>query len=744
MAGNQTSFDADVESHLEAPMRCMGLYVAAASLICTAAIAADTAHGFWRKRYWFPSRYFALNATSLTLLAVAVKLPMDLTTRMYAVTDRLAKVSSLVFISTAMANFLPSLGSMSDNDVLMNVTALSILIVTVTVNVTIQVIQIHAYINARVAFPEEILAIGCMLLMLVMFASTALMIPSTKTYLEKKYHDMHKTATNEEMLDTGRSCNMKLRGLIKKYWVMAETSSPQFVIARSVTCTTSGVVSLIIAAVLLEVEIRMAMRVDIFNQSVSSYDWSTKWVLISQTIGVLLGTVAPPSRWFVAINCRSRNEGYSKTSIRDAFFTVEGYWTQKMVEWRQSSLSVRIRHRTSRKLMHHLRGIFLKLCIFLQHAVVLSSKLLLFVSVCVTIPVVSCIGYVGKLKRRKGISSEYSTADPDSDIGRYVLLLEGEVKLSTKSLDNILNEVDSVIRKGKKRKPTNLSILVNRSCNWNGVTEFDSRRIPRLHSQEVVPYCWSLPIVTLTSIALALPNVEKRKSEQLMKSVTEGISYVKLIDETLDKKGCLENIRTAADVVWVRVEMYHKWQDRDLRETSLTGENADEILRQLCDRAEKTVVEFLREERDCLMKNPLNWPAHVIAANSMYRIGRTMLLSQGGKSDETDDRVFEHLSVTIADVLAACLTNLGRVITIKCHRNAIEEREESVRNAALLLGETEEIIAHLHQRELPFSDADQTASIEEWRAIIEQGNKVNIETGASEYREEIVDIKVEV
>ncbi|KAK4384415.1 hypothetical protein Sango_3063200 [Sesamum angolense] len=138
-----TNGTTDVERQLEAPMPWIGMYVAGASLVCTLAMAADAFHGFWSKKYWFPSKYFALNATSLTLLAVAMKLPVDLTTRMYAVTDRLAKVSSLVFLSTAMANFLTSLGSMGDKDVLMNVTALGILVITVTANVCIQVIQVH-------------------------------------------------------------------------------------------------------------------------------------------------------------------------------------------------------------------------------------------------------------------------------------------------------------------------------------------------------------------------------------------------------------------------------------------------------------------------------------------------------------------------------------------------------------------------------------------------------------------------
>ncbi|KAI3454476.1 hypothetical protein Pfo_011139 [Paulownia fortunei] len=706
------------------------MYVAAASLICTLAMAADALHGFWSKKYWFPSKYFSLDATSLTLLAVAMKLPVDLTTRMYAVTDRLAKVSSLVFMSTAMANFLTSLGSMNNKDVLMNITALGILVITVAANVGIQVFQMHSYLNGRLVFAEEILAIGSMLLLLVMFSSSALMIPSTKQYLEKKYQEMHKSALNEEQADMGRVTTDKLRVLIKKYWVMAETSSPQFVIARSVTCTTSGVVSLLTAFILLQAEIRMAMEYRILHQSNSSYGWSTKWVLLTQTIGVIVGIIAPASRWFIAINFRSSNEG--SKSIKSAF-TVEVYWTQKMVEWRQSSLSLQIRHLKSRKVLHDLRGLVLKFCISVQYLIVLASKLVLLISVCITSPIISCLNYVRKLKRQKRISHSVSsrdhevsksTANPELDIRHYVMLLEGEVELPTETLGNICKEVDKVIQKGKMQKPKNLLKLLYKSSNFNGVIEFDGHQVPSLHSQDL-PFCWSLTVVTLTSIALALPNVEKHKSNRLLNSVTEGLCFVKLIDKNLDRKGGLANVRTAANVVWVGVELYHKWQDKDLHETSLKGKNAEEILQQLCIKAEKTVLEFKRDARDCLMRNPLNWPAKVIAANSMYRMSRTILLTHGDKSDKTDEELFEHLSIMIADILAACLTNLAHVITMKCHRNAIEGREKSVRKAAFLLGQTEEIIALLQQRELPFLAPDQAANIEEWRASIKQENKNN-------------------
>lgn len=740
-----------IERLLEAPMPWIGVYVAAASLICTLAMAADALRGFWTKTLWFPSNYFSLNATSLTLIAVAMKLPVDLTTRMYTVTDRLAKVSSLVFMSTAMANFLTSLGSMGDRDVLMNVTALGILVTTVLANVCIQIIQMHSYLKGRLVFLEELIAIFSMLILLVMFTSSAVMIPSTKRYLETKYQEMHKSALIEEQVDVGGVIitTDKLRVLIKKYWVMAETSSPQFVIARSVTCTTSGALSLLTALVLAEAEIRMAMSQDrILHKTESSYGWSTKWVLLAQNIGVIVGTIAPASRWFIAINYRSLCEGGK--NIKSAV-TVEEYWTQKMVEWRQGSLTLEIRHLRSRKVVHDLRGLFLKLCIFVQYLIVLCSKLVLLVSICVASPIILLHNYVRRLKRQARVSHSFSSQDQESyantemDLQHYVMLLEGEVELSAETLENICKAVDAVIHKGKMKKPKNLLALLHKSCNFKGVTEFDSFQVPSLHSQDL-PYCWSLPVATLACIALAIPNTETEKSRCLLTSVTEGLRYVKLIDKTADKKGGLANIRTAADVFWVKVELYHKWLDKDLHETSLKGKTAEVILYELCDKAEETILEFKRDAKSCLMRNPLNWPAKVIAANSMYRVCKTILVNH---KDKTDEELFEHLSIMIADILAACLTNLAHVITIKCRRNAIEEREKSVRKAALLLGETEDIIALLQQRDWPILAPDQAANIEEWRALIKLENKNNqdsfpkMERDVSKPGEECITIKVD-
>ncbi|KAL6561224.1 hypothetical protein OROMI_016825 [Orobanche minor] len=724
-----------IERLLESPMPWIGVYVAAASLLCTAAMVADASHAFLKRKSWFPSKYFSLNATSLTLLEIAMKLPMDLTTSMYTITDRVAKISTLVFMSTAISNFMTSIGSMNDAELLSNVVALAILVVAVTGNVFLQVIELRSYLNGRLAFPEEMLAIGIMLLLLVMCISSSIMIPSAKKYMESRYHEMNRCAFHQDRVDAvgGRTINPeKLEIVIKKYWVMAETSSPQFVIARSVTCIMSDVLSLLVALVLVEAEVRMAKSTTVeflFRRKIgSSYGRSTKWVLLTQTFGVIVGSIAPAFRWYNAVKTRALN-GTRGKSFRNAVM-VEDYWIQKLVDWSESSLSVHIRDLRTKKLVHHLRGMFLKFFIYLQCLIVRASKLVLLISIYITSPIIRFLEDVKIRLKRQTVHESHpvSGSNRELDLNNYVMLLHGEEDLLIETIENIGKEVDKVINKGKMRKPMGLLRLVRISRrDLEGVVEFDSPRVGNLIEDDdnPPPYCWSLPVVTLACIALALPDVEEDKSRLLLSSVDEGLRYVKIIDKILDKKESLANIRMAADVLWVDVEVYHKWQDRDLRKKSSELESSEEILQELCDRAKKMVVELDRGSRNCVMRNPLNWPAKVIAANSMYRVSATILQNHGGECGKTNGELFEQISVMIADILTACLANLGHVITKKCQCNVIEERERSVREAALLLGETEDVLAFLMQRELPVVMPGRAVRIEEWRALMKQDQDGN-------------------
>ncbi|CAI9753949.1 unnamed protein product [Fraxinus pennsylvanica] len=551
-------------------------------------------------------------------------------------------------------------------------------------------------------YAEEIIASFSILLLLVMLSASAIMVPTAKRHLEMKYQEMLKRASEEELeqsVEFEKITTDKLRAMIRKYWVMAETSSPQFVIARSVTCSTSGVICLLIAFILAEAQARMAIKGRTFSETASNYGSSTSWILLAQSAGVIVGTIAPAFRWLTAVNFAYSEKG--QLSFKNAFI-IETYWTQMLVDWKESSLQLEIRDRKRRKVLHDAKGLILNFVIRVQTLIVLSCKLVQLISVCFVGRIIFCFHCITRLKNNftssiHQFSESESGVNTEQDLIDYVLLLEGQVAQPPRTLKNICNKVDKVIEMGKKQQPKKLENLLLKIDNFSSLTEIYDYQVPSQHSQEP-PNCWSLDLVIFTTIAIALPNIPIQSTNWLLTRVNKGQIYVKHIEKILDGNGVRLNIRNAADAMWVDVELYKKWQHKDLNEMSRKGRNSKEVLQKLSDLAEKTVMEFKTNAKDCRIKNPLNWPVKVISANSMYKITRAILQLHEGEDPLTDEGLFNQLSTTIADVLAACLTNLTRIITMKCHQNSIEEREKSVYKAALLLGETEEILRILQQR----------------------------------------------
>ncbi|KAG6384807.1 hypothetical protein SASPL_153626 [Salvia splendens] len=713
MASSPTLGDPDylkrVQASLDSTMPWIGMYIAAASAVCTLAMAADAFIGFRSKKYWLPCKYFSLNAFSLVLLAVAMKLPVDLTSLDLTSNDKLARLSSLYMMSTAMNNFMTSLGSTENNDIVLNMAALGILVITIAANVYIHIVQILSSGSMLyVLLPQQMVSSALMLLFLATLCSVSLMVPGAKRCIGLKYNEMHKSVSNRQV-EWGRFRSDELENMVKGYWVMAQTSSPQFVLARSAISSTLGFWCLFTAAGLVEARISHRLlypryKVDSSVFVTSKYRWSVGWILNIQCTGVAIGTIAPLLRWFVASWFKISE--MERKSFRDEV-KVDKYWTWRLVEWRDRSLPFQVQSRASKKLLRDAVRFVLNFCIGVQILVVLAAKLVLFLSARFGRAVLLCLR-----KNERPV-----LAGAHVDFSQYVLLLDGEPQLPYKILKNICNEADELIKGGEKRQPKNLIQLLKKSSNFNGLGRFDRCEIPSLHSQEP-PNCWSLPVVTLTAISVSLLNFADEKANQLMVCISEGLPIVKLIEETLDSSGELESVRKTADVVWIGAEVYRKWEDADIKSTSVRGTTHKETLQNLSRLAEKIVTDFVAQTRDILMQNPLNWPARVISANSMYRISQTILLGMGDGENQTDDELFESISITISDILAACLTNLVQVITLKCHRHDIKEREESVRRAAILLGESKEIFDILQQRELPCLDMEKAAKIDEWRASL--------------------------
>ncbi|KAI3812358.1 hypothetical protein L1987_17065 [Smallanthus sonchifolius] len=259
----------------------------------------------------------------------------------------------------------------------------------------------------------------------------------------------------------------------------------------------------------------------------------------------------------------------------------------------------------------------------------------------------------------------------------------GEMKLAKETLKGISNSMNSFILKAMKEQNNNLLELLEKSIGFEGVEIFDTDHVQPLLPLELVN-SWSLPIVTLTCIVVALPNIPKDTIGSLFKSVGEGLSYTHLVEESLNTASEYVNIRKTTMILWHEVEHKCKWLDNPLAKSILKGKTVSEIVKWLSDKAKQIVTEFKQGTDGEPVENP---PHALIAGNSMYRITQTILLRyQGNIEAITDKQLFVFLNGVIADIFSTCFTNIPRVITIRCHESVIEKKEESVRVAAKILG----------------------------------------------------------
>ncbi|KAK9082766.1 hypothetical protein Scep_029237 [Stephania cephalantha] len=128
----------DSDGRSSAPVPIIGLYIAGASLVCLLLMLWDIYVAFRRKHFYIPCRRFKLNSVTLTLLAIVAKLPIDLTTNMPSAADQLSKLTGTTMICICIGFMAPSLVSSKESESKANVASLGIFIVTVVVNICVQ------------------------------------------------------------------------------------------------------------------------------------------------------------------------------------------------------------------------------------------------------------------------------------------------------------------------------------------------------------------------------------------------------------------------------------------------------------------------------------------------------------------------------------------------------------------------------------------------------------------------------
>ncbi|PWA42489.1 hypothetical protein CTI12_AA282680 [Artemisia annua] len=712
--------DWGVQDKYSEPMVWIGIYIAVASSVCILAMVADLWHGFRNKKLWFPCRYFSLNAASITVITVTMKLPVDISSEMPSYMDQAAKLGSLAFMCTMMANLMPSLASMDNKTLLANVIGLSILVITMIVNI---IVDIHTgvishkkfnFLSSYSSFFDCVMVtyiyMAMILLLLIIMISSSLTIPTSKEILEAKYQVTSKASLTDQILQqTQMSIVEKLRQHVRRYWVMAETGSPQFVMASNPLSTASGVICVIVLVmnmlVVLEVPFGYHGEEKVYR---SAYKWSMLFIIITQSIGVVVGTIAPIFRCFSVLSFNLVTKS-NRNPLK--VFKVEKYWTQKLYEWKQSHIPFFAIIRRSRTLVYIPSGNILNFCIILQKGTVIACKVIWLIPILV----LYCWNSVEERMFTPSMAS--TTDDSIEDLRNYVLQIYDAMELAERTLKGISNAMNPFILKAEKDQSNNLLELLEKSTGFEGVERFDTNQVEPLLSVGLVN-SWSLPIITLTCIAVALPNICKDQIDRLLESVGDGLSYSHLVEESLNTSSEYVNIRKTTMTLWHKVEWNCTWLENALSKNAFEGKTATEILKWFANKAKEIVIEINKSSNGKMVEK---LPKELIAANSMYRIAQTILLrDQSNTEPLSKKQLFALLNGMIADILSACFTNLPRVIVMKCQESVIGKREASVKVAARLLGNTTKIIERLDKLELPSMDPDKMAYIDQWCIYLKQ------------------------
>ncbi|CAN4099708.1 unnamed protein product [Withania somnifera] len=662
-------------NNFSAPMPWIGRYIVAASLICILAMLVDAVQGIRRRKLWLPCRFFTLNPASLTLLGVVVKLPLDLNNPMPGETDQMAKLSSVVFMSTAMANFMPSLALMDDKDIFMDMAALGILVMTLVTNVCIE-------LGTGVIYSEKIEHIVVMLSLVFLFVImcfSALTVPTIKSCLELKYRERGQMIAVQDLVEGEKPVEVKLKENLRKFYIMGETGNPQFVMARSATCAACCFICCLNGLLLLEVSIRD----NLFGahvKSMSDYRRSTYCISRIQSGGVAVGTVSSLIRWFAISTIKSSNKSIN--------VKVEKYWLERLKDWKDSPFALHIKKPKYRKLVQQIQNLFLGNCIRVQILIVVTSKLVQLFPILLLSLLHSF--FCSSPWCNNVTNSEAENLE--EEISRYVLHLEGEEEL-IQVMANKRDDTTCMTEIGRKQQPKHLMKLLQKLIDFRRVGKFDINQF--LQFQEP-PVGWKMPIVTLTTIATTIPNIDHKMVDSLLLSVSQGLKYVSFIEDVLGTNGNLEKNKKAADIEWLELYLYRRWLDQDLQKMSLQGKTSKGILLNFASIAQNYVTGLKDEntKNDYIRK-----PAKVIAANSMYQMSQIILEDSEKIDDQNEVEFFNYISVLIAGALGACLINMPCAIPIKCSASAIEKREENVQHAVHLFGEAEEIIKSLQQHE---------------------------------------------
>ncbi|KAF5181005.1 Plant/MNJ7-17 protein [Thalictrum thalictroides] len=268
-----------VGTKYSSPVPVIGLYIAAATLVCMLLMIYDILVGFCTRKRWLPCKTFKLDSITLTLVSVAVKLTVDLTTPMPTVRDQLSKLCGTCLLCVYMGFIMPSLGVIEDST---NMYSLSILVITVIVNICIQIST-----GVVVLFIPEHIIILCIMLILLGLLWLCAYDMKVVTRVSHETFRSFIRRSEETVLERMKIC-----------YIYGYSCNPQFVASKSLSCFSVAGLILFCLTVLIQAAYRcFIMKSEKLCTRNSDYGLSMPIIVLTQILTVIIGSSVSICRW---------------------------------------------------------------------------------------------------------------------------------------------------------------------------------------------------------------------------------------------------------------------------------------------------------------------------------------------------------------------------------------------------------------------------------------------------------------
>ncbi|KAK9081221.1 hypothetical protein Syun_030584 [Stephania yunnanensis] len=266
--GNEVNDD----NKFSTPMPMIGLNMAVATLVCLVLMLCDIFSAIRQRKPWIPCRFFVLNSFSLTLLSVATKLPVDLTTSMPGAYDQLSKLCGTSLICISIGFFRLSMADMNESELSSNLSSLTLIVLTVVVDVSLQ-------ISTGAIFLFKVQHVINLVLMLALLCVASCLRFQVCTH----YFSEHFRKCLKHM--------PKNIHTLKRCYIHSYITNPQLMLSRFTPSATVGVLCIVSCVVLLE-SVLQTLSLDRGTKEASDYKWSIWGVVWLQILTSVVGTSA--------------------------------------------------------------------------------------------------------------------------------------------------------------------------------------------------------------------------------------------------------------------------------------------------------------------------------------------------------------------------------------------------------------------------------------------------------------------